>query len=224
MYPFTLPTGLDVELREMTGTEEELLTNPRLLRSGDAVNQVLRNCLVKLGEKTEVSITDVLDLLAGDRLFLLVKLRQISLGDDVALAVPCPNAACRATLHLSINIDDLPVTPYPPAREFACMLPGSRQLVRFGYLDGHKEKRLAALPEATITSAMLIRILDIDGNAPNKKTLTEMALRDRQALRQAMVEADSGINTTVDATCEQCGAPVKLRLEGDPAFFFPGAR
>ena len=224
MYPITLPTGLEAELREMTGAEEELLTNPRLLRSGDAVNQVLRNCLVKLGEQSDVSITDVLDLLAGDRLFLLVKLRQISLGDEVALAVPCPNAACRSTIHLTVILDELPITPYPPEREFTCTLPGSGQTVRFSYLDGHKEKRLAALPEATITAAMLIRMLEIDGKGPSKKALAEMTLRDRQALRQAMLAVDGGIDTTVDAACEQCGASVKLRLEGDPAFFFPGAR
>ena len=55
----------------MTGAEEELLTNQRLIRSGDAVNQVLLNCLVRLGESTQPTMKDVLDLLSGDRLFML---------------------------------------------------------------------------------------------------------------------------------------------------------
>ena len=49
MHVFEIPSGGEVELREMTGAEEELLTNQRLIRTGDAVNQVLRNCMVRLG-------------------------------------------------------------------------------------------------------------------------------------------------------------------------------
>ena len=37
MHTFELPSGLEIELREMTGAEEELLTNQRLIRTGDAV-------------------------------------------------------------------------------------------------------------------------------------------------------------------------------------------
>ncbi|MHB9023436.1 MAG: T4 family baseplate hub assembly chaperone [Armatimonadota bacterium] len=224
MYPYTLPSGVPCELRELTGAEEELLTNPKLLKNGDAINQMLRNCLVSLGEKGEVSLTDVLDLLAGDRLFMLVKLRQISLGDEVTVALTCPNPHCRATSQVPVNLEDLPVTPYPPEREFSTVLPGSGQTVRFVPLDGHMEKRLAALPEATLSLAMLIRIREIDGVAPTKKTLTEMALKDRQALRQAMLAADGGIDTTIESTCDGCGAPVRTRVESAPDFLFPLGR
>lgn len=224
MFPYTLPSGIPCELCEMTGAEEELLTNAKLLRSGDAINQVLRNCLVRLGEQTEASITDVLDLLAGDRLFILVKLRQISLGDEMTLRLTCPNTNCQGTNLVPVNLEDLPVNPYPTAREFTCTLPGSGQVVRFGYLDGHKEKRLAALPEATISQGMLIRILDIDGTAPNKKTVTAMSLKDRQALRHAMLAIDGGIDTTVETACEHCGQPLRTRVEADAGFFFPSGR
>lgn len=224
MYPFTLPSGIPCVLRELTGAEEELLTNAKLLRSGDAVNQVLRNCLVQVGDKDDVAIADVLDLLAGDRLYILVKLRQISLGDEMTLRLTCPNANCQGISQVPINLEDLPVTPYPAEREFTCTLPRSGQVVKFGYLDGHKEKRLAALPEATISQGMLIRILDIDGKAPNKKSVTEMSLKDRQALRQAMLAVDGGIETTVDTTCEHCGQPIRTRVESDASFFFPTGR
>lgn len=224
MYPFTLPSGIPCDLRELTGAEEELLTNPKLLKSGDAINQVLRNCLLSLGDTTEVSMTHVLDLLAGDRLFLLVKLRQISLGDEMTVTLICPNPPCQATNQVAINLDDLPVTPYTEQREFTSTLPGSGQTVRFIHLDGHMEKRLAALPEATLSQAMLIRLREIDGTPPTKKTLTDMGLKDRQALRQAMLEADAGIDTVIAMTCEGCGTPVRTRIEGTPNFLFPHGR
>lgn len=128
-----------------------------------------------------------MNLLSGDRLFALVRLRQISLGDEVELELSCPNSACRMTNFVTVNLEDLKVTPYGEEREFVFKLPGSKKAVRFGYLDGHKEKRLASLRRApTISSAMLIRILDIDGKAPTKKSLAEMSMRDRNALRQEM--------------------------------------
>lgn len=224
MHIFELPSGVEVELREMTGAEEELLTNQRLIRTGDAVNQVLKNCIVRLGENEEPSVKDVLDLLSGDRLFILVKLRQVSLGDEVELELVCPNTACRAANVVTVNMEDLEITPYGEDREFSFVLPGSKRKVRFGYLDGHKEKRLAALKEPSISSAMLIRLIDIDGSAPSKKLMNEMSLRDRSALRQEMLQVDGGVDTTVETECEVCGTRIRTRLEAEPGFLFPGVR
>lgn len=224
MYSFDLPSGTELELREMTGAEEELLTNQRLIRSGEAINQVLRNCFVRLGEKTDLDLAEVMNLLSGDRLFALVRLRQISLGDEVELELSCPNSACRMSNFVTINLEDLKVTPYGEEREFAFKLPGSKKTVRFRYLDGHKEKRLASLREPNITSAMLIRVLDIDGKAPSKKSLAEMSMRDRNALRQEMSRVDAGIDTSVETECDGCGTKIRTRLEAEPAFLFPGVR
>ena len=171
MHTFELPSGIEIELREMTGAEEELLTNQRLIRTGDAVNQVFKNCIVRLGDNDEPTVKDVLDLLSGDRLFILVRLRQISLGDEVELELTCPNTACRAANAVTVNLEELEVTPYGEEREFAFTLPGSGGKVRFGYLDGHKEKRLAALKEPSISSAMLIRIIDVAGAQPTNGSL-----------------------------------------------------
>lgn len=224
MYTFILPSGEEIELREMTGAEEELLTNQRLIRSGDAVNQVLANCIVRIGENEDISAKLILDMLSGDRLFTLVKLRQISLGDEVELDLTCPNAACRTKNSVTINIDDLPVTPYGEEREFVFSLPASGAKVRFGYLDGHKEKRLAQIEEPSISSAMMIRILDIDGSNPSKKALNEMSMRDRSALRQEMLRVDAGIETAIELDCDSCGMAIRTRLEAEPSFLFPGVR
>lgn len=224
MYTFELPSGIEIELKEMTGVEEELLTNQRLIRNGEAINQVLKNCTVRLGDNDKPSVNDMLDLLSGDRLFALVKLRQISLGDEVELELACPNTGCRMNNFVSVNLDDLKVTQYTEEREFSFTLPGSDKTVHFALLDGHKEKRLAALREPNISSAMLIRILEIDSKAPSKKALAEMSMRDRSALRQEMARVDAGIDTAVEVECDGCGTRIRTRLESEAAFLFPGVR
>jgi len=224
MHVFTLPSGTEVEIREMTGAEEELLTNQRLIRSGDAINQVFMNCILRLGDKEDLALKDVLDLLSGDRLFILVKLREISLGDEVELDLVCPNQACRAVNPVLLSTEELEVTPYGEAKEFARTLPQSGALVRFRHLDGHMEKRLAALKEPSISSAMLMRIIDIDSVSPTKKAMNEMSLRDRSFLRQEMLKADAGMDTTVETACSSCGTPIRTRLEAEASFLFPGVR
>ena len=83
---------------------------------------------------------------------------------------------------------------------------------------------LRFLKPVDITSAMLIRVLDIDGKAPSKKSLAEMSMRDRKALRQEMSRVDAGIDTSVETECDGCGTKIRTRLEAEPAFLFPGVR
>lgn len=224
MYTFTLPSGLEAELREMTGAEESLLTNRRLMKDGEGVNQVLRNCLVRLGDRTELAAKDVLDLLSGDRLFLLVKLRQISFGDEVDLSLACPAKDCGEVTDVHIALDDLEATPYGTEREFIFELPRTKKPVIFTLMDGHMEKRLASLKDPNLHSAMLMRVKEIDGKAPNKNSLAELPAFDLNALRAEMQRVDGGIDTTVHTVCTACGARIVTRLEAEPPFLFPNVR
>jgi len=221
MHTFTLPSGIEIGLVEMTGAEEDLLTNRRLMKNGEAINQVLLNCTKRLGDNAEPKMKDVLDLLSGDRLYALVRLRQISLGDEIELELACPNTGCGERTGITVNLGDIEVTPYGEEREFEFTLPGSAKKVKFGYLDGHKEKRLAALKEPNLTAAMMIRIVEIDGQPPSKKALNEMSMGDRSALRKEMLRVDGGIDTQVDVSCDACGTRIRTRLEAEPAFLFP---
>jgi hypothetical protein len=129
MYNFVLPSGQEVELAELTGREEEILTNRKLIKSGEAINRVLLNCTKRIGENSSLTIKDILDLLSGDRLFILVKLRQVSLGDAVDLEFVCP--ACKETSFISVNLEELLVTNYP--EQFYLRKPGGitgKQLLR----------------------------------------------------------------------------------------------
>lgn len=208
----------------MTGAEEELLTNQRLIRSGNAINQVFKNCLIRLGEKKDFIMKDILDLLSGDRLTLLVHLRKISLGEEAELELNCTNQGCGVTNNITVNLEDLEETPYGEERVFKFILPRSKKKVSFIYLDGHMEKRLAELKEASISSAMLMRIKDIDGNPPTKKSMNDMPMFDRNALRAEMHRVDAGIDTSLDADCEACGTRIRTRLEAESGFLFPGVR
>jgi len=66
-----------------------------------------------------------------------------------------------------------------------------------------------------------MRIIDIDGNAPTKKALSEMSMLERSALRQDMLRVDAGIDTVIETACDSCGATIRTRLEAEPSFYSP---
>ncbi len=218
MYNFNLPSGFEVELTELTGREEEILTNQRLMKSGDAIDRVLLNCTKRIGENEHPAMGAILDLLAGDRLFILVKLRQISLGDTVDLELVCP--ACKEINPIVVNLDNLAVIPYTDM-EFEFKLPVSKKIVKFGHLNGHKEKQLAAIKEPNLTIAMLTRIISIDGDSPNKKILIGLTMKDRIELRKELVKTNAGIDTDIETKCMNCGTKIKARLETESDFLYP---
>ena len=43
----TLPSGMEVTVREMTATEEGFLASPKMMKNGTAFEKILRNCLLK---------------------------------------------------------------------------------------------------------------------------------------------------------------------------------
>jgi len=38
------------------------------------------------------------------------------------------------------------------------------------------------------------------------------------------LNADAGIDTSIIASCDSCGAEIKTKLEAEPNFLFPGVR
>ena len=71
---------------------------------------------------------------------------------------------------------------------------------------------------------MLMRLVDIENIPPTKRAMNEMSLRDRSYLRQEMLKADAGIDTTIETECASCGTPIRTRLEAEASFLFPGVR
>jgi len=71
----TLPSGIEATIREMTATEEGFLASQKMLKSGEAFEKILRNCVV---EKD----LDLDNLLVGDRYYLMLAIRRLTYGDE----------------------------------------------------------------------------------------------------------------------------------------------
>src|SRR5436190_13049379 len=80
-----------VVVRHLTGRDEELLADRRYRNSAQQVTDFLAQVLVEVpGLDKPVSRELVAEMLIGDRDYLLLRLRQISLGDRVEQVMRCP--------------------------------------------------------------------------------------------------------------------------------------
>src|SRR5262249_34348279 len=84
-----------VLVRQLTGRDEELLADRRYRNAAQQVTEFLAQVLVEVpGLDKPVSRELVAEMLIGDRDYLLLRLRQICLGDQVEQVMRCPMPAC----------------------------------------------------------------------------------------------------------------------------------
>lgn len=90
-----------VQVRAMGQTAEKVLATQRLAQSGQSIDYLFRECC-RFPEGF-----DPVDLLLGDRVFLLYYLRGITHGNIYEFAVTCPNEDCRAVSTHSYDLNNL---------------------------------------------------------------------------------------------------------------------
>lgn len=224
-----------VEMQEMTGHEEDLLADQSKQASGDLIDEVVARCIVKLGSierprpsRDKFFMKHVQSLLMTDKTFLLIRLRQLSLGDDMVFSATCPSCKHNHP-RVTINLNDLKVTEMedPTQREWTITLPASKKVVTLKAMDGIDGQRARKLMKQNksdlVSAAMFVRVKDIDGKKLNSVSeLKNLSVRDRDYIRQHLTKGEGGIDTTVEVQCEACAEEWKMGLPvGDISFFFP---
>jgi hypothetical protein len=239
---FSLPCGLvwdgallrDVQVKEMTGVEEEILAGKGPV--GDRLNRVITNCLVDVGG-VPASHQMVMDLSMIDRLYLLIAIRRISLGDMYTVKATCPMDDCGAQHDYAIDLGKLPVQemPDPRVRSFQGTLPSGVQF-RWHVMTGNDEAWVAAAHkklkgEGPLTIAILARLDELGGVVLDKEPVRmrsavaavgKLSLRDRNYLRSLFRSLEGDLDMDLDFECQTCHAEFSSELEVNAKdFFFP---
>lgn len=213
---FILPGGLlmegrslrEAELRPLTGYEEDWLALRPSVPSALAVTRLLSLCLARL-EDVAPSRGLVQRLLVGDRDYLMLQLRRITLGDTVSAVLACP--ACSAKMDVDFAIADVPVTRHPQTTpsyslDLAPQPPSPRgeeerdrgRMVRFRLPTGMDQEAVLELPPVEAADALLMRCLLDDGGMP-------LSPDERSAVIAAMEQLAPAVDLELDLTCPECG-------------------
>jgi hypothetical protein len=212
---FLLPGGLMLQpnqilsracLRPLSGRDEEWLARHRDSPSAIRVTWLLNQCLLGL-DGAPVSGELVQRMLVGDREFLMMQLRRITLGDGVQAVVNCPG--CGNKMDVDFRLDEIPVQERPQT-EGIFTLDLSGRTVRFRLPNGGDQESVANLENAA--EELLDRCVVDDGGQ-------KLSSRDREELVVEMEQLAPQIDVELDLTCPECSHEFELPFD-ITAFFF----
>jgi hypothetical protein len=222
--PMLLPGGYiddngqchkEIEINEITGRDEEAIANPNLQgNGGKIITALLSGTVTKIGsvKPTEDIIRR---LLIGDRDFLMIKLRQVSLGSNYIKGTKCP--ACGSKYEVKINLNDIEMKECGNERKFPFTLSkgytddkgvthkeGFMRLptgVEQEYLSSDKARNGGTATTSLLT-ACCVSLGTVKGVTSN--IIRSLSLRDRQIMGKVLNDNMPGPILESDNTCPSC--------------------
>ena len=223
-----------VHVRELTGRDEELLSDRRYQNGVQQVTNLLTQVIENIeGLDEEITKEVVANLLIGDRDYILLRLRQINLGDDVHQVVHCPIVGCGKKVDVDFRISELPINRVATLR--------SRYEVNFskpaisddpsttkGFLrlptgkDLKYITDLAELNPARANTRLFSRLLFSLGriNDVDEELVRRMHILARQELTEFIRARSPGPDLAIDICCPHCGADMSYAFDLE-SFFLP---
>ncbi len=210
-------------IRKLRGHEEVLLYDPSL-SPGRLVTELIRSCLVRLGELPEVDAELIARLYTADRNYLLLELRRITFGDRLPASYLCPR--CGSEVAVVEDLGALEVRRLDDGET-----PANVELtLEDGYLDRqgelHRELTLS-LPRGVdeefvapmvdkdplkAQDALVLRCIRRFGTlnkaaleAYGVKILRDLTMGDRPRLHQALDGGGPGVSFERTVRCGGCG-------------------
>lgn len=222
----TCPSGLSGKVRGLKVSEQRIFTDKKLAKNGQQFSELLKACWLETldpGPYGEGFSLD--DALVGDRFFALLQIRKLTYGPDIELKLRCPVAKCEHSFVWEVGVDALPVKALPEKSRariaaktpFPFVLPDAGVPIEFQLLTGRHEielERAKRRDSDPLTEVLLKRIVSITGVDPkaHRAFIDDLGLGDVAALRDAVEEADCGVETSIEAECPECGHIMGLEL------------
>lgn len=225
--------------REMDGRDEEAINKADVRSNGAKFALTLvERCVFELGgiSKREVGLQEwkniIRKALSGDLTYMLMKIRQLSLGDEVEIGSKCPR--CQTKLHSITSVSEMEedIIPFGGLYEIPFELPSK------GYQDTrgnyHKtgilripngddiETLIPSMAKNTASgiTMLLTRCLEFDdGSKPMRDRVAMMGMRDRQYLEKLIRDNTFGFKESVEITCVNCGEVIDVQVGSNVNFF-----
>jgi hypothetical protein len=221
----SLPGGLatdegqwlrDAELRPLTGLEEDWLIRNKNAPNAVTVTNLLSSCLVTLGGRP-VTAAMVEQLLIGDRDFLMLALRGLTLGEDFFAVVNC--SACREKMDVNFKAGEVPVDR-PPSTSGTYTLQvsdaGRERDLRFRLPTGADQEAVVGLPSEGAGEALLLRCLLDDGGI-------SVSGAEKMLIAEAIERHSPKLELELELRCPSCGHQFVVAFD-TTAFFLQELR
>lgn len=221
-----------VWVRELNGRDEELLSDRRQRGGAGRVAELLARAIQRVeGLDRPVDRDLAADLLIGDRDYLLLRLRQMTIGDDVHQVMRCPAPACGQKVDVEFCIAEIPVRRAESLqREYEVRLsrpawPGDDRsdCAALRLPTGRDQEAIADLADenpAAANSRLFARLLTRLGRAarPDEEAVRALPMKLRRELADFLRRTVPGPDLRIEARCPHCGADMTYPFDLEDFF------
>ena len=158
----------------------------------------------------------VRNLLVGDREFLVIKLRLMTVGDNLDLQLSCPNPECGKLMDLSFSLVDMPIDERPVDSRFFELRPVDGDEIVFSLPTGADQEALAAhADDSDVVYQLLARSIQRIGTLerPDPHVIASLPESISTQIEERMQELSPDVTAEVEGVCPECAAPFSHRFD-----------
>jgi len=222
----------EVEIKQMTAREEDLLANQELIKKGKVLDKLMESVIIDKSIRIE-------DILIPDKNAIFIAIRRLAYGDDYNVSITCPQ--CSAVNKTKINLSELSYKQFnfdehtKGQNNFTYKLPNSGVSITYKILNQVDEqsieseltqlKKFSKENTAEITTRLKYLITSVDGSpdrAGIRRFIEErLTARDSLALRKHMKDNNPDVDMTFNFTCSECSLERRLDMPIGASFLWP---
>ena len=226
-----LSTG-EIEIKQMTAKEEDLLANQELIKKGKVLDKLLESVIVNKAIKLE-------EVLVPDKNAIFIAMRRLAYGDEYQASVTCPQ--CESQNKVKINLSELAYKPFnfdnhqKGENSFIFKLPHSGVTITYKLMSGIDEqainselaqiKKISKENTGELTTRLKYLLTSVDGNSDRvhiRKFVEEsLSARDSLAIRRHIKEYNPDVDMAFDFKCSECEFERRLDMPLGASFLFP---
>jgi hypothetical protein len=232
-YPEGSPLSSgQIELKQMTAKEEDLLANQELIKKGKVLDKLMESVIIDKSVRVE-------DILIPDKNAIFIAIRRLAYGDEYGVTVGCPN--CSHQNKVKIDLSALSYKPFnfdehpKGVNQFTFKLPNSGVTLTYKLLNQVDEtsidaelaqiKKISKENTAELTTRLKYVITSLDGNSDRagiRRFVEEkLSAKDSLALRRHMREHNPDVDMTFEFKCSECDFERRLDVPLGASFLFP---
>lgn len=207
VYTLPDPAALTT-MRPMTFEDEKALVSAG--QGQDPINIILGRCCTNL---------NVAELLPMDKLYLIMKLREISYGDEYNTLLVCPS--CREENPTTIKLSQLNINPVPDdfCDPIDVFLPTLNKTAKVR-LPRLKDEKYMQTTEESLSNIwrFVSQIAEYGDKHIVSEVLKKLPIKDMRVILKAM-KTEYGVETKVKFDCKKCKVQSVVELPINANFF-----